>query len=212
VKYSCRALGLHPNQLQTINVPARNLSGNFLITAVEYASIGTRLRCQVTAVSETDAGLIVPPDNRDFFRGMGGGSSTGSGVGSIVGGGGGGGGAALTAPAFLGGTDIAAIPMASTPAYTDVWNSVPFFCTTNFVGLVRVWLWADDAGVTVTARLRNVTDSTTAGTSSGVTATARPSSPQTFNASLVAGKEYRLQVISGTASAAAYGIGSVEAA
>jgi len=132
VSYSCRTLGLHPNQVQTINISARSLSGNFLITAVEYVSIGTILRCHVTAVSETDAGLVVPPDNRDFFRGFTG-SASGGAVGSISVGGAGTtgmyanlGGSRSTSPTTLTGawrTMSAAIPLApASTGYVTQWH------------------------------------------------------------------------------------------
>lgn len=206
IRYKTRTAGLHPGQKQNIVESRRNINGDCLITAVDITANGNALWYEVTAVE----GLVIAPDYRDTFRGWNGGGS-GAGISASLSGGGGSS-TTLTAPVFLGGTDTASIPMAASPDYVDVWNSLPFYCTADFVGTVRVWLWARDAGVTVTARLRNVTDSTTVGTSSGVTATTRPSSPQTFNVSLVSGKEYRLQVISGTASKSAYGIGSLEAA
>jgi len=206
IRYRTLTSGLHPGQSQTITEARRSLSGSALITAVDITAVGNVLWYDVTAVE----GLVIVPDYRDTFRGWNGGG-TGAGISAAISGGGGST-TVLSAPVGLGGVDTAAVPMAATPVYVDVWNCLPFYPSATMVVTVRVWLWARDAGVAVTARLRNVTDSTTVGTSSSVTATARPASPQTFDCALVSGKEYRLQITSNSASKSAYGLGTLEAA
>jgi hypothetical protein len=124
----------------------------------------------------------------------GGGSSATVGIGKVV----------------LGGSDFADVPMDdSVPAYTDIRNCDPFVARSSFTALVRAWIWAR-AGGAVTMRLRNITDSTTVGSASN-TASAKPSSPQTFNAVIEEGKEYRAQAI-GAAGDGVYVMSSLEAA
>jgi hypothetical protein len=205
IRYKTLTGGLRPGHKQNIVESRRNLNGDCLITAIDIYAVGTVLRYDVTALD----GLVLAPDYRDTFRGWSGG---GGGSSLSVSTSGGGSSMVLSSPFPLGGVDTDAVPMAATPAYTDVWNVQPFYPIGSFVALVRVWLWARESGVAVTAQLWNVTDSVAVGTSSAVTATARPDNPVTFNAALTTGKQYRLQIISDTASKSAYGIGQLEAA
>jgi hypothetical protein len=206
ITYEIGRTDLHPGMQQSLVIAARNLNGNALLTDVEIRMIGHRiLRSRVTAVM----GVVMPTSFRETFIGWSRGvSSAGLAIASVTSGPT----TVLSSPFFLGGTDQAAVPMAGTPAYSPVLGYVPYFATATFTALVRVWLWARSGGVTITARLRNVTDSTTAGTSSGVAATSRPSSPQSFSAAIASGKEYRLEIVSDSGSEAGYGIGSLEAA
>lgn len=208
VSYETRELGLHPGQQQAIVLPRRNLNATFLITDVEVFSIGTKLRSKVTAVE----GLTVPELDSEAFRTMlTGGTSAGLSIGSLVVGSGGGG-TGFAGTHVLGGTGFTPLPMAGTPAYVAVTPSYRFTARTSFTALVRVWMWAKAAGVTPTARLRNITSNTTVGSATGSAVTAQPSSPSTFYASLVAGEEYELQGISDIGSQSIYVMGSLEAA
>lgn len=196
--------GLHPGQTQTITIAKRNLSGTHLLTEVRIVHlIGSLVQRQVTAVSTTRLPITLREQYQQSFGG--GGSAAAAGGVTVVTGG-----TFLTGPTFLGGSREVAQPMAASPAYTPVASYVPFVATSSFTGTVRVELWARTAGVGVTARLRNVTDSTTAGTSSTVTSTSP--TEVTFSVSIVAGKKYRLEIISNAASQSAYGIGVLEAA
>jgi FtsP/CotA-like multicopper oxidase with cupredoxin domain len=89
-------------------------------------------------------------------------------------------------------------------------QAVEYVAPATYSGRVRAQIRAGSAGHTVTARLRNVTDSATAGTSSGVLGVTM--TEVTFVVSIVAGKRYRLELSADTSGARAYGIGSVEAA
>jgi len=157
---------------------------------------------------EADSSEVLPPDTLSDLKQQIGTSGGGGTVGAIV----------AASPSLsglvvaLGGSDYAAVPMDGSPAYAPVWNSQPFFPRTAFTGLVRVWAWTRNAGGTVTARLRNVTDSTTAGSTSAVTATARPSTPETFSVAILADKEYRLEVVGSAADEDVFGLGQLEAA
>ena len=77
VRYVTRDSGIHPGQSQTITLPARNLSGSYLITEVqtraEKATTSAVFRT-VTAVS----GSVFPGSWRDVYRGwsVGGASSS----------------------------------------------------------------------------------------------------------------------------------------
>lgn len=207
IRYPTRNMGFHPGQKQLIAEPKRNLSGEFLITAVDISATGNVLWYDITATE----GTIIGPDIRDTYKSWSGSGGQSLSASVILGGGGGGGGTSISTPVALGGVDTAAVPMAATPVYTDVWNVLPFYPSVGFLGTVRVWLWARDAGVGATARLWNVTDAVAVGTSAVVTATSRPAVPATFTVSITAGKEYRLQIISNTSAKSVYGIGTVEA-
>lgn len=200
--YETRQIGIHPGMSQTVTIPERNLSGTALITGVTVYSMGHRiLRSKVTAVM----GLVIPESPLQMFKGWGG--ATGSVGISVVSTGGG---STGVGKVVLGGSDFADVPMdAVTPAYTDIRNCDPYVARSSYTALVRAWLWARNGGA-VTMRLRNVTDSTTAGSASN-TASAKPSSPQTFSAVIESGKEYRAQVI-GAASDGVFAMSSLEAA
>ena len=109
-------------------------------------------------------------------------------------------------PIFLGGSREGSVPMAGTPAYTPILNYVEFTARTTFNAQVRVDLKARTGGVGVKARLYNVTDATAVAESSLVTSTSWTGT--TFTSAVVAGKTYRVDVISDTASEDAYAAGA----
>jgi len=198
--------GFSPNQLADIDVPERQAASTQAVVTDVHATLLTDLLWEYSLTLQEATVLQAAPLARlKRVLGTGGSGRIGGSLVSVT---------APTAwwPTPLGGSDFASVPMAASPAYTDVLSYQPYYARQDFTAIVRVWLWSLTAGVTVTARLRNITDSTTEGTSSGVTGVARPSAPVTFNAALLAGKEYRLQVIGDTASEEVFGIGQMEAA
>jgi hypothetical protein len=87
---------------------------------------------------------------------------------------------------------------------------VPFTATTSFGGRVRAQIFTRNAGVTVTARLFNVTDAVAVATSSGVTS--QTATEVTFLVSITEGKTYRLEVLSSSSGEGVFGIGVLESA
>lgn len=116
-------------------------------------------------------------------------------------------GAAFSAPIQLGGSrQLMQSP--SSGVWVPAIDYFVFLAPTTFSGLVRVELWARDAAVGAQARLRNVTDSTTAGTSSVVTS--QTPTETTFAVSIVAGKRYRLEISNNVSAAGVACIGALE--
>ena len=206
IQYNSMTNGLHPMQYQTIVEPKRGLNDTCLITAVDITYDGVDLWYAVTAI---DA-LVVTPDYRDTYKGWNGSGS--SSISAATSGGGGGGSTTLSSPFNLGGVETASIPMATPSVRKPVWNYAPFYATSDFVCLVRSWHWARNAAVGVTAYLIKMSDNSVVGTSGTVTATSRPTSPQTFNASIEAGEYYRLEVVSTVNGESVYCLGTLEAA
>jgi hypothetical protein len=204
VEYLTPREGILPGQVQTITVPDRNLSGQFLITDVEINDTADHefLR-RVRAVG----GTTIPGSWRDLYREWSGSSGTSAAAsatfttpssGPLLGG-----------PAYLGGarnTSVAPSPAAWTP----VPDYVPFTATTSFGGRVRAQIFTRNAGVTVTARLFNVTDAVAVATSSGVTS--QTATEVTFLVSITEGKTYRLEVLSSSSGEGVFGIGVLESA
>jgi hypothetical protein len=201
--------GLHPGQVMQITESRRGdggLSGNCLITNVDISQRGTIYIYDVTAV----AGLVIPEAKHSIFKlwSKGGGSSSGA----SFSGGGVSGSTTFVGIAPLGGSDGAAIAMDGAPSYKPVRTPIPFVARASFTALVRVWAWTRTGGVEVTARLRNVTDSVTAGEVGPITGTSLPADEETFNAPIETGKKYRLEVIGDTADEDVYAYGTLEAA
>lgn len=194
--------GLRPGQVLSIDsAQSVSASTTALITEVRISLLtDATWRYQATAVSG-----IYQGSGLDYFRGLGG-VATGSGI------------------------IIAGIPPASAArsAYTlstgleYVASGVPTWVAAAVIKvalnpslrgtdqvLVVVQLRAIAAGVSVQARLRNLTDSTTAGTSSVVTSTAWTDA--NFTATLAAGtKTYRLELLPGTANQNVGAVGYLE--
>lgn len=199
IKFQTLEPGARVGQTLTVNLPVRNLVSDFLITDMEIRDIGGEyLLYTVTAIE----GGTLGPTWRDTYRQWGG---TGSGL-AIVGGG-------VTiintgsegAISLGGGSAQAVVPGSGT--YLRVENAIPFVATRTGSALVRVELWARNAGVTVTARLRDLTTSATAGTSSGITS--QTPTLTSFSAPITAGRRYELQLTASAASEGVYGLGSL---
>lgn len=204
IKFSTQVPGARAGQTLTVNLSAYGLSADYLITALEIRDPdGVDLTYTITAVP----GTSVVPDFKDTYREWSGGGSTGggalAGASTVV--------ITTTTPApsvtpLGGASHQALVPGAST--WAAVVNAVPFVAPESRSVTVRVELWARSSGVTVTARLRDRTAGTTAGTSSGVTG----STPTlvSFSAAVVAGNRYELQLTADANDEGVFGVGSME--
>lgn len=193
-----RDSGLEPGQVLTINLTKFQVNETALITGVTTTiDAEGHWGYDVTAVGGVYQGS--PLDYMRTISGGGGGSSSSyvSAINTSV--------ISTTVP--LGGaTHQSLTPNSGT--YEKVVNAPPFVAVANMTVIVRCELWSRSSGVQVTARLRNLTAGTTAGTSSGVTATTPTLT--SFSATLVAGERYELQITSDTTGAGIYGIGSLQ--
>lgn len=190
--------GFAPGQVLTINLTKYQVNTTAMITQVTsvYNEHGVLVHT-LRALAGIYRGSPL-----DFFRGLGGRGSTGGGSTFF----GGVNPAVVTTVIQLGGaTDQTRTPTAGT--YVKVVNAPPFVAPANMDAVVWVDLWARNAGVQVTARLRDLTAGTTAGTSSGVTSQTPQRTP--FTATLVEGHAYELQVTSDTSGEGVYAIGSL---
>lgn len=203
--------GFKPGQKITVNLASRSLTGTFIVTNVSLSihpdsdEEDEVWEYTITAVnSEVYRESII--DEWKEMLGGGGGSSVSLAVASAVVPSG------TTPTTFhlhvdLGGARDRAIAKA-TAAWTPVVDYREFVAPISFSGRVRVTLWARNAGVGVTARLYNVTDASSVGSSDkvvGVTPT-----DKAFLVSLTAGKKYRLEILSDTNGEGVYGIGTLE--
>ena len=211
LRYVTYAAGLEPGQTQTINLPSRNVNNTFLITEVVTRDAGLEfLLHDVTAVE----GLVYRTGWRETYRQWG----SGTGMSSV--GGGGGGGSATRFAYFLGGSGVEAVRSA-TPTWVPVSggpalgagavqvqiNTVPRGST---AATVNVRLRAMDAGVTVQARLYDVTDGAPC---PGVSAVVTNTDWEfvSFGVTLTPGSHiYELQLLPGTANADVQGVGYLE--
>lgn len=198
--------GFEPGQQADVDVDTRGtVSGPFTITAVKQKIAGGTRLYSVDIIE----GDIYAGDAADAWRELLG-SSTPSSTVAVVSGGsasasGSGTGAALLS-VFLGGSRTVSIA-ANPAAWTPVPNHLDFVSPVSVTAQVRVVLWARDSGVTVTARLRNVTDSTDVESDP---VTSQTPTAEAFTVALVAGKEYRLELLSDTNGKGVYGIGQIQ--
>lgn len=193
-----RDSGWEPGQVVTINLSRFQLNTTGVITEVDAeVDENTLWTYNVKGITGVYQGSPL-----DYFRGLsgsgsGGSSSFAAAINTSV--------ISTTVP--LGGaTEQSINPNSGT--YQRVINAVPFVAVADMSVVIRVELWARQGGVQVTARLRDLDGPSTAGTSSGVTATTPTLT--TFTASLVAGRRYELQITSNTSGAGIYGIGSLQ--
>jgi hypothetical protein len=207
-----RSEGFAAGQALTIDITARGgLDATCLVTEV-------RTEIRFDAVRH----YFVTAVGADAYRGSyldqwrdltsGGSSSTTiavvSGASGSGSGGSGGGATASISPVYLGGSRSSAIAL-STAAYTPVVDAVEFNASASFTGRVRVVLRARDSGVGATARLYDVTGSSSVGASDTVTSQAE--TKKTFLVSLTGGHEYRLEVLSSADGKGVYCLGQLEA-
>lgn len=178
--------GFDADQALTVNTTKRGgIVGTFLVGTVFIELINREhWEYSFTATEGSEQQTSFQDEWRQL---TGGGGSAGS---VVLGGGTTG--TALSSPAHLGGTDIAAIEAAEAAGWTRVKNAPSAFVAPgSFTGRVRVDLWAREAGAGVTARLLNVTDGTAVESSQVVSQTATPIS---FVVAILSGKTYQMQV------------------
>lgn len=196
----------------TVNITARGgLNDDFLIvnhTTIIYSDHNWHYNLDAVNADEFRGDYV--DDWREMSGDPIGGGNTAV---SIVSGGSGSSGGTPTVVAspiwvYLGGsksTSIAANPA----AWVQVVNGIDYHPKVSFTAEVRVVIWARNAGVGVTARLHNVTDGTSV-SSSKVTSTTPTS--EVFIATIEAGKEYQLELLSDTDGEGVYGYGSLQTA
>jgi len=209
VSYTTRmGSGITPGQTQTWTEASRGIDGQFLVTDVVIKCDGKVVTYDI-ALSES---TVIPTSPLDIFREWSRTSSsslesaTRSSTSAL---------AAASAPNTpfpLGGSAGESVMMAPTPGWLPSVNYLSYFPRVSFTALVRVWQWVRPGGTTVESRLRNVTDSTTVGQSAAGSDTSRPASAVVFYAALEAGKEYRLEVLGGSADVDVFNLGTLEAA
>jgi hypothetical protein len=195
--------GFDIGQALTVNTTARGgVVNTFLIGALSVELVNAEHWLYTFHPTEAEEPQATYQDEwRQIVGGGGGGAS-------IIGGGGGAVVTVLSSPVYLGGDDARALAAAD---WARVIGAVPFVAQASFAGRVRCELWARDAGVGVTARLRNVTDGTAEASSEFTTQTRH--TPATFVVSIVAGKTYRLEVKATTGIGDVYcSAGQLEAA
>jgi hypothetical protein len=195
--------GFKPGQALTINTTARGgIVGVFLIAAVRIVPLTVdQWTYTLTAqASDTYQGSVVD-EWRAILGGGGSSASTGSLAGVVLTP------TTLASPAFLGGARNAGVA-ANPAAWVTVPNYVPYVAPASFTGRLRVEIFARNAGVTVTARLFDVTAAAAVMTTSG--ATSQAPVEKTAVGPIVAGHTYRLEIQSGTNGEAVFGIGSLE--
>lgn len=199
IQFRTREPGARAGQTLTVSLPVRGLSGDFLITEVQIRdAAGEHLLYDITAVE----GGTMPPTWKDTYRQW---SGQNSGV-AIAGGG-----TVVVTTSAEGGVSLGgASAQPQTPGagnWMTVVNAPPFVATRTGSALVRAKLWSRGAGVTVTARLYDLTTPGVVATSSGVVSQTPVVTP--FAASLVAGRSYELQVSCDTNGADVYALGSL---
>ena len=194
-QYATYDHGLAPGQVQTITKSGRHVSASFLITDVVARDQYAHIRYDVTAIE----GSIRQASWRDVYRAWSGGAAAS--MGSVTVGSGGTAVSSWISPAYLGGSRNTAVT-SDGATYQPVSNGVPFVAGVSFSGVLRVDLWAREAGVGVTVRLYNVTDATVDATTAKVTATV--ATETTVSVALVAGKKYRAEVVSDAAGKAVF--------
>jgi hypothetical protein len=168
--YQTDALGLRPGQTQNNVVVDRNINGTYIIAAVSTVNtVGNAVRRTVTAVE----GVVVQAADRyqDTYRRWAG-TVSGSGVAVSGGGGAAGGGSAVPSIIGFGGSSVEQWPAPAASAWvaaTSVQVAIDTARRGSTTGTCYVRLRAT-AG-SVTARLRDLTNAATVGTSAAVSST-----------------------------------------
>lgn len=198
VVYQTLNAGLTPGMTQTINLPARNINNTFLITDIQTRAEGAILVRTVTAIE----GSVYQGSWRDLYK------QWSSGASQVV--------AVTPGPAapgryayFLGGSQSEWVkdPTPTWVAASPMQVAIDTVARGTTTGTVTVRLRALSGNVT--ARLQNITDGATVGTSAAVTNTAWETT--TFTVTLTAGsKVYRLELLPSVANSAVAAIGYLE--
>jgi hypothetical protein len=208
VNVHTRTEGFSPGQSVTMDFTARGgVSGTYLVTQVKTEIRYDEVRHYFLTLTGASAYRGSYLDQWRDLTG-GGASSAIAVVSGVSSGSTGGGGSVLAAPVYLGGSRSVSIA-ADTAAYTPVVDYVSYHATASFTGRVRAVVRARDSGVSVTARLYDVTGAASAGAGSAVTATTETDS--TFLVTITGGHEYRLEILSSGDGKGVYGLGQLEA-
>jgi hypothetical protein len=206
VTYQTRTVGIRPGQTQTINLSRRNINNSFLVQRVDTSEDKhNALARMVTAIE----GTKVQSSWRDTYKQW---SAGGSGTGAVVSGGGGTVVVSGSTPIYT----LAASALEAARSATPTWLAIGAVQVTidtvargTTAATVTVRLKARTAGVTVQARLYNVSDGVSVGTSLVVTSTAWVT--DVFAVVLTAGsKIYELQVLPGTANSDVQAVGYLQ--
>jgi hypothetical protein len=205
VMFPTRRLGIRPGMTLTINLASRNINNSFLVQRVDTTQEKLNaLRRTVTAIE----GTVVQSSWRDTYK------QWASGGGTVTIGGGGGGSVIVSGSLPVYTLAAAANEPVSSP--TPTWvsaSAIQISLDTTVRGTtaatVTVRLRARDAGVSVQARLRNVSDGVTVGT--GVVITNTSWQTDVFACTLTAGvKLYELQLLPGTAGKFVQAVGYLQ--
>lgn len=201
VRYPTLQTGLRPGMHQTITLAARGINNSYLVTEVNIEDGGGYALRRVRATE----GVAYKTGWREQARALFGGGSSARQLAGVAGGGSG----VTRFFHFLGGSGVEYV-QSPTPDWVD---ASPMEVTVDTVPRgtlsadVTVQLRALDAGVSVKARLYDVTAAAPcAGTSTLITSTTWTT--VTFTATLTAGSHrYKLQVLPGAANADVGAIG-----
>jgi hypothetical protein len=192
VRYKTRRSGLTVGMSQTIASAKRHVtSATFLITAIETTwSPGGLAWRDVTAIKGT---TYRNTSWRELYKQWSGASGTAQ---SVTYGGVGGGGSSPTARVYTLGGSRSLYVAPNPKAWTPVPEWIPFKAPAGFSARVRVWMWARNAGITVSARVTSGTDGITFGTVSASLAdvTGQTVTERTADFVVEADKYYRLEV------------------
>lgn len=210
IEYVTYRTGVHPGQTQTITLPLRNLSGSFLITDVRIQNVPGDTACRRTVTAYTQGQMPTRWQN-DVAHIMAGSTVTGaplvgapvSSVPSV----------SQSRPWYTLGANAYEWVSASTAGAWVPASAIQITIDTALRGTtdatVTVRLRAASSGVGVTARLYNVTDNVSVGTSATVTSTDYVT--VTFAVTLTAGvKTYELQIQPSAANEDVNAVGSLE--
>lgn len=199
VSYVTPISGLRPGMIQTITLPHRDVSGVHLIIRVRiYDRVETQLWYEVTAVSGSST---LPESWMATYQGWGkgGGAASGSSVVVMTSGG---------AQSFFLGGNASLYVQSTVPDWVPadaVRVTIDTAVRGSLTGTVNARLRASAGNVT--ARLRNITDGTTVGTSSVVSTTAW--TDVSFAVGLTPGsKVYELQVLPSIANTDVAAVGT----
>lgn len=205
VEYTTLTAGLHPGQNQTITLPKHGISGAHLITEV---TIRDYMESQLTYDVKAIGGTSTIPEGwmstYQLWMKSGGGSGGLSSAASVIT-------TSVKQSYFLGGNSTLFVqsPSPDWVAADAVRVTIDTALRGSTTGTVRVRLRA--AAGNVTARLRNITDSSTAGTGTLVTAPGLTWADQSFSVTLAAGaKVYELQVLPSIANTDVAAVGYFE--
>lgn len=200
IEYTSHTAGLHPGQVQTVTRSKRNVSGTHIITSVDIVDEEeTVLKYYVKAVSGSSA---LPESWAATYQLWSRGSSVAS-AGSVT--------VFTGSPArpafFLGGNDTLykQDPTPTWVAADAIRVTIDTSIRQSASGIVYCRLRATSGNVT--ARLRNITDGSTAGTSAVVSSTSWTAAD--FAVTLATGaKVYELQLLPSVANVDVAGVGT----